>query len=275
MITIQTVTGPVDSGSLGHVLPHEHVAFYFDRMDEYTRNMAVDHHTPYCRDLVVKYGCNAMVEVTPRRVTDGSCRRPMSPGWEIADYEIQRRLTHKTGMHFIASTGYYVEGSRPAEFATMTTAALAKSMVKDIQHGIGNTGVKAGIIKIAVDDPESESDNKLLQAAAIAQKETGASITTHTCHPAIRTHTLDVLEAAGVPPARITLGHADTNSSLVEALALAKRGCMLLYTIWGITRGDLIGWRYGTDVPRYWSAYLARALADEGYLEQLMISIDY
>lgn len=271
---VQTVNGPVSLSELGCILPHEHVTFYFDKHDMANRGIAEDFFVPLYQRLVQKYDCNAILEATPRRVTDGYCKRKVPAHTQRTDYEVLQTISRRSGMHIIASTGYYVEASRPESFQAMTVAQLADGMIADITQGMDDTGIRAGIIKIAVDSIESASDRKLMEAAAIASKQTGAAITTHTCSPEIRLDTLNFLEKAGALPSRIYLGHADANSSLDEAMMLAGRGCNLLYTIWGITNPRLIGWR-GSKVPRYFSSYLLRALIDEGYAGQVLASVDF
>lgn len=91
-------------------------------------------------------------------------------------------------------------------------------MVEEILGGINGTDIKAGIIKVAIDSIDSASDCKLLEAAAIAQLETGVGITTHTCSLDVRSEVLNYLERAGVDPSRIHLGHAGAKSDIAESV---------------------------------------------------------
>ena len=274
MNMIDTVRGAVKAESLSYILPHEHIAFYQEKQNEQSRKLVEQDIIPTYRQMIEKYQCNTIVEVTPRRVTDGICVHKITPGEDRIDLQLYQEISEKTGMNIVVATGYYVEASRPEDFFSKSVSQLAQEMIDDITRGIAGRGIKAGIIKVALDSLELSGDKKLLEAAAIAQKETGKSITTHTCTPEIRLDTLNFLEKRGVNPARIYLGHADANSSIQEAIMLARRGCNLLYTIWGITNPKLIGWK-GGQVPRYFSSYLVKALVDEGYLDQVLVSIDY
>jgi len=85
---------------------------------------------------------------------------------------------------------------------------------------------------------------------------------------------LDLLEGAGVPPERVYIGHADDNATLPELLALARRGCNLLLTIWGITNPRTIGWSLPA-LPKYHSPGLVAGLVAEGHASQVLVSIDY
>ena len=181
-------------------------------------------------------------------------------------------MSRGTGVHIVAATGYYIAPFRPASFAESSPSQLADGMIRDATRGIEGTCARAGIIKVGISDLNA-GDRKLLKAAAIAQRETGLSITTHTCSPAGRLGTLDLLDGAGVSPERICLGHADNNATLIELLQLVRRGCNVVLTIWGIQNPAWIGW--GLPVlPRYQSAELMAGLVAEGYGDQVLASID-
>ena len=52
---------------------------------------------------------------------------------------------------------------------------LTREMIDDITVGVGNTGIKSGIIgEIGCTWPLHDNERKVLRAAARAQKETGA-----------------------------------------------------------------------------------------------------
>jgi len=200
------------------------------------------------------------------------------------DMGLAANIARDSGMNLVLSTGWYVDQYakstldvcyRPPEFRDNTAETIAQGMIDDITVGMKGTGVKAGIIKIAVTDLGSGSDRKLLKAAAIAQRETGVSISTHTSPHSVRMGTLDYLEGAGVDPGRIYLGHSDAgNGGITESLALVKRGCSVLYTIWGIFNPNTIGWG-GMPLARHFSSYVTAAMVDEGYADKVLFSIDY
>ena len=275
---VTTVLGEVPGDDLGCVLPHEHIASVYG-VDErevcilqgdgrrYTsprseqeraawEQKVLDHYTPMLVRLRQQYDCRTMVEVSP---------------WgfrQARDLEVWAELSRQTGVNIVASTGYYAPVVRPANFAERTITQLADHMIKEISVGIDGTDVRAGIIKIGVGDFGAD-DRKLLKAAAIAQRETGLSVTTHGANQSI----LDLLEGAGVPPERVYLGHADVHPSLIDLLQLVRRGCSVLFTIWGIRNPAWIGWRWPV-LPRYHSAELTAGLVAEGYGDQVLASID-
>ncbi len=279
---ITTVRGDVAEDDLGRILPHEHIASVYgfeERMvhelrgegSRYERphseqeraaweEKVLDYYTPMLARLSREYDCRTIVEASPS-VFKGA-----------RDLEVWAELSRRTGVHIVAATGYYTSTLRPPDLVERSVAQLADGMIREISHGIEGTTIRAGIIKVAVDDFGAD-DRKLCKAAAIAQRETGLSITTHTCTSGDRRGTLDLLEGAGVPPERICLGHADDNATLVEMLELVQRGCNVLFTLWGIQNPLWIGWRLPV-LPRYHSAMLVAGLVAEGYGRQVLASID-
>ena len=268
MALVQTVLGPVPSEELGRILPHEHVIGAYGRglprdfrFESLPQELILQQHLPLVRDLIGKYDCRTLVEVSPWGLRSA------------ADLETCAELSRQTGVNIVAATGYYYSARRPPNFHELETAELAEGMIREISEGIEGTGVRAGIIKIAVSDMGPD-DIKVCKAAALAQRESGLSITTHAGSPEARRSILDLLEGAGVDPSRICLGHADANATLIEILSLLRRGCNVLFTIWGIQNPRLIGW--GLPVlPKYHSAGLSAGIVAEGYGGQLLASIDY
>jgi predicted metal-dependent phosphotriesterase family hydrolase len=269
MTTIPTVLGPLDPTALGRVLPHEHIASVYGRWgqqqpepDPTWEAEVLAHYGPLLTRLRQEFDCHTLVEV--------------SPSWGFRgprDLEVWAELSRASGVHIVVATGFYVGKVRPPDFGDWSVARIADLMIREATEGILGSSVRAGILKVAVGDFDAD-DRKLVRAAALAQRETGLAITTHTCSPEVRRGVLDILEGAGVDPARIVLGHADDNATPVELLSLVARGCSVLLTIWGIRNPALIGW--GLPVlPRFHSPSLVAALVAEGYAERVMISIDY
>ncbi|HEY6925125.1 MAG TPA: hypothetical protein VI653_16740, partial [Steroidobacteraceae bacterium] len=94
---------------------------------------------------------------------------------------------------------------------------------------IEGTGIKAGVIKVAaVAATITPAEEKGFKAAARAAKATGVPIETHTdAHHRGGETQADMLEAEGVNPARVSLGHSDDTDDVNYLIGLAKRG----YTI--------------------------------------------
>ena len=81
----------------------------------------------------------------------------------------------------------------------MPAEDIAATYIKELTEGIGDTGIKAGVIKVATGAPEiSDYERKLLTAAGQAAAEVGCPILTHTDDARCGPEQLDILTAQGV-----------------------------------------------------------------------------
>jgi phosphotriesterase-related protein len=112
------------------------------------------------------YGGNSLVEVS----LPGMARDPVS----------LRKISMATGLNIVCGTGWYVESSHPAYVRVKSVDELAAIMIGELTTGIGNTGVKAGVMgEIGCSYPLTDDERKVLKAVARAQQKTGAGFTIH------------------------------------------------------------------------------------------------
>jgi len=121
-----------------------------------------------------------------------------------------QRISQKTGVHIITTTGFYFEQSWPEHFLHYSVDQLADHMVKEVEQGIDDTGVRAGHLKVGIKDLTSREEDAL-KAAVKAANRTGLSLTVH---PGFGIgndgrRITDILLRAGMPPERIILAHSD------------------------------------------------------------------
>ena len=94
----------------------------------------------------------------------------------------------------------------------IANSPITEHFIKEINLGIGDTNIKAGIIKIATyKGPITDLEKRIFRAAASASIETGTSITTHTYLGENALEQVDLLVANGVKPDKIVIGHLDDN----------------------------------------------------------------
>ncbi len=268
--TVETALGPVPVDDLGIILPHEHGVLLWGDHRQYHR----EHGNQELFDVPAGYrrrfeheektlfrearrcGATALVESTPI-----GCVRTIP---------MIQHASRQTGLHVILSTGLYLERTHPDWITALTVEQLAALFVGELTRGIADTGAKAWMIKIASNDQAlSAADQKAFRAAALASRETGAAITTHSC-AAIRPH-FDFLVAAGADPARLYLGHADfrghddPGAENRDHLYVAERGGHLIFTCWGVQH----------FVDQDTLAGRVLALVKDGYAGAVLLSTDY
>ena len=93
-----------------------------------------------------------------------------------------------------AKITFYVGSTHPKEFDTMSDEEIADLMVCELEDGIN--GICAGYIgEIGISEIFDDKERRVLRAAAIAHKKTGAAINVH-----INPWTTNGIEAAEVLP---------------------------------------------------------------------------
>ncbi|RJP70315.1 MAG: phosphotriesterase [Candidatus Abyssobacteria bacterium SURF_17] len=206
MSEITTVAGPIAPHELGFTSMHEHIVCdmsifrrrYEDLLpgnlpvspDEPIRldNLAfLKHNFILSHDVMDLRNEDVMTgEVADFKASGGSAMVDMStPGLRCNLPAIQR-ISEKTGVHIIATTGLYAEDSWPERYRNMSVQEYVGFMLGEIEHGIENTEIKPGHIKVAITDsmmftvePFSEQQKRLLRAAARVSNETGLSLSVH------------------------------------------------------------------------------------------------
>ena len=83
----------------------------------------------------------------------------------------------------------------------------------EITDGIGDTGIKAGVVKLTSSKDEITDYEKMFFAAgAKAQRETGVPIITHTQEGTMAPEQAEFLLSEGADPDRVMIGHMDGNT---------------------------------------------------------------
>lgn len=102
-----------------------------------------------------------------------------APGIRTArDVEAFRRISERTGVHIIACTGLYAENSWPGHFQGLTEDQYADYLRKEIEGGIGGSGIFPGQIKVAYEGSTPAAD-AYVRAAARISRESGLSLQIH------------------------------------------------------------------------------------------------
>jgi len=179
---VQTFRGPVPPGELGTTLIHEHVFVGHPELDV---NLP---HPEWCEDVAIEtavVGLERLWDLGVRTVVDLTV---LGLGRDVARV---RRVAERVRVSLVASTGYYTADVLPAYFATHGPGRLVggpdpllEAFLRDIEVGIADTGVRAGMLKVVTDEPGLTPDvRRVMEAAATTHRRTGVPITTHTHAP--------------------------------------------------------------------------------------------
>jgi phosphotriesterase-related protein len=211
---VQSVTGWVQDSELGVTLVHEHVAASSPGILQSWPGLSGG------RDKLVAAAVAALAAARESGVgTIVDCTT-----FDLGrDAGLLAEVSRASGVAIIACSGLWLEPS--VTVRARTAGQLADWFLHDLLEGMDGTNVRAGAIKIATEESIGPEGAKILQAAGIAGVQTSAPIITHT---AARYRSGEaqaaVLEASGVDPRRVAIGHSDDSDDLAYLTGLASRG---------------------------------------------------
>jgi len=293
---IQTVLGTIDPEDLGVTLHHEHLfvdgTAWFAEPSECTEKELA--HQP----VMLEIENRSWIEKHPNSNLDNMSLRDEEIAIREASFYKRAggntiidagnislgrdplalaRVARATGLNVIMGSGYYVSAVHPADMGSKTEEDICEEIVRDIEVGVGNTGIHAGIIgEIGCTWPWGDNERKVLRAAARAQQLTGAPLTIHPGrNPRSPLEIIETINEAGADISRSIIDHIDrTVKDAEDRRRLAETGCYLEYDIFGID-----GY-YPTvlgvyDLPNdHQRVNEIIQLIEQGYLNQILISHD-
>lgn len=90
------------------------------------------------------------------------------------------RIARATGLNIIMGSSYYVAKVHPSGMDEKSVEELAEEIIRDVTEGVGDTGIKAGIIgEVGCTWPWTDNERKVVHASALAQQHTGAPLLIH------------------------------------------------------------------------------------------------
>jgi phosphotriesterase-related protein len=261
MAHVQTVRGPINPGELGFTLPHEHTAIALwhvpDRWDywELTRDRPViEAELAHFREA----GGRSLADLTLPGVG-------RDPAWLV-------ELSEATGLNVVMGGGWYRGAYYPPEarIDRRSTDDLADELVREATDGVGESGVRTGILgEIGTDKPWlSALEERVHRAVARAARRTGLAISTHAVMSDVGQAQMRIFEEEGVDPTRVVIGHADSYPVLDHYLAILERGASLEF--------DFLGMSF-TPMERHGEGRVVELLCEllaRGHVERLLLSLD-
>jgi phosphotriesterase-related protein len=192
--------------------------------------------------------------------------------------EALARVSRATGVNIVVGSGYYVEETHPTWIKDQPAELVAERIIEDIRHGIGDTGVRAGLIgEIGCTWPLAISERRVLDAAAIAQRETGAALMVHPGrNPYSPFEIIDHLERADADLSRVVLAHLDRTVQDLDTLReLAESGIFLEFDLFGMETSLYPYFWTGLDVlSDAQRLALVEGLLAAGLTDRLLVSHD-
>jgi phosphotriesterase-related protein len=264
MPELSAARGPIDTADLGVTLMHEHV---FVMTTEIALNYpeAWGDEEKRVADAIARLnelkarGVDTIVDLTviglgryvPRIAT----------------------VAAATELNIVVATGLYTYNDVPFRFHYTGPGTqvggpevMTDMFVRDIEEGIADTGIKAGILKCATDEPGITAGvERVLRAVAQAHKRTGVPISTHT-HAGLRRglEQQRIFEEEGVDLSRVIIGHSgdSTDIGYLEEL---------------IAAGSYLGMdRFGVDaiLPFEDRVNVVAQMCERGHADKMVLSHD-
>ena len=263
MTQVNTVRGPIDGPGLGRTLMHEHIFVLSPEIEktpeEWDESAQVARAVEKLHELKA-HGIDTLVDLTviglgryiPRVV-------------DIAEQVPEINVVVATGVYTYKDVPMYFHFRGPG---TILGGAepMVDLFVREIREGIGESGVRAGILKCASDRPGiTPGVERVLRAVARAHRATGVPITTHTPTPPEPwgLEQQRVFREEGVELSRVVIGHSGGTVNTDYHLSLIDNGSYLGFDHFGIP---------GITLEERVDA-VARLCA-RGYAERIVLSHD-
>jgi phosphotriesterase-related protein len=286
---VQTVLGPIAPEALGPTLMHEHLlcdirppatrtphalgpelaldnvwAINYGTVEGAARNYLLD-----ARDVATDE-VRRMRQAGGRSVVDLSC------GGLSPDPAGLVAIARATGAHVVMGCGHYVQEYQDPANATRAVEDFAEEMVESVTDGAWGTDVRAGIIgEIGCQAPWTPQEQRVMLAAVLAQRQTGAAINVHPGrHPDQPQEVADFIRVKGGRMDRVIISHIDRTVFDDERInRLADTGCVLEWDLFG---QESSYYRLADiDMPNDAVRLRAiRGLIGRGHLAQVLISHD-
>lgn len=187
--------------------------------------------------------------------------------------EALRRIATESGLPVIASGGYYMQRTYPAELAAKSADQIADELAKEAVESrfgaFGEIGQQSGVM--------TDDEKKVFTAIAKAHVTTGLPVFTHNAYTGVRPtqnpvpkdaaiKQLDLLLENGVKPQNLAIGHVccldDVKAEI--PIEIAKRGAYV-----GFDRVTI------ALVPDAQKVTTIMAIVEAGYASKLLLASDF
>jgi len=179
----------------------------------------------------------------------------------------------------VVATGFHQEKvyleTRTSWVSQYSVNQIADLLIADIVEGVDahdymgpivdRTSHRAGVLKFASAYGKiTPWEHKTLQAVAIAAKETGCPINTHTSAGTAALEQAQAFVKLGVNPEKVAIGHVQRNADVWYLSQITKLGCYL----------ELDGTNRVKYLPDSSRVAIIKGLAELGYGGQILLGTD-
>jgi phosphotriesterase-related protein len=256
---------PPDGLGNGAILFHEHMSFDSSFFEKMRPANAPRPATPPPRSYLENV--DAVTDEVRATGKEGvSCIVDGGHADMGTSYANLRTIAERSGVHIVASGGFYLQTTYPADVATKSEDELVDGLVRDA------AAERWGAFGEIGSSPEMTADErKVFRVIGRTQRRTALPIFTHTSHTGCKKcaiEQLDILESAGTNPQNLCIGHLSdiTDDPHAEThKAIAKRGAFLGF--------DTVGHRLAQGDAK--KVNLIKEVLDAGYEDHVLLSADF
>jgi phosphotriesterase-related protein len=290
----QTVLGPVPADGLGITLPHEHLLIDFEVMfkepaaasDKRLAHQPVtlanvgwvrQHFNSNLDNLRLLDEQTAQDEITLFQRAGGRTVVDPTNVSLARDPLALARIARATGLNIVMGAGYYVAAAHPADMDRRSEDSLVREIVREVTVGVGETGIRAGLIgEIGNTWPWTENEKKVVRAAVEAQRQTGAPLMLHPGrHETAPMQLVELVQKQGGDLRRTIMCHIERTIADERHLHdLAGTGVWLEYDLFGM-ENSYYPYNPDFDMPNDGGRMKQiLSLIERGHRDQILMSHD-
>ena len=295
-MSVMTVLGEIPVSELGITTPHEHIfidmSVFFSEPEEISQKAFA--HGPVTIEKLGVLDRNPFAVLDNVQMMDEKTQIEEINYFRFAggrtvvdatnhglgrDPVLLRKVSYLTGLNIVTGSGFYVDGAQTAQSRSLTIEEMEADIVRDIEVGIGHTGIRAGIIgEIGVSHVMFPFEKKSLIAACRAQKRTGAPLSVHINPWSTQgLNAMEIIEEYKIEPGKVVICHADVENREDYILQLLDKGVFVEFDNFGKQMAT-DSWDFrpgnGAFVSDAQRVDLLIKLIERGYEKQLLFSCD-
>ena len=250
---VQTVLGPIPAERLGVTTTHEHLLVDLSGLQQVPveASRRAKFYAPVSMELLGSFNFGGQTNLDNSRLLDietaiGEAQLFKRAGGDTIveatsigigrDPEGLRQIARATGLNIVMGASYYVGASHPVDMDARSEDGLVAEIVRDIEDGVGHSGVRAGVIgEVGCSWPLTPNERKVLRASGRAQRKTGAPLLVHPGRSeAAPREIVDILRDVEADLSRTIVGHIErTLLDRSDMKKLAESGCVLEFDLFG------------------------------------------